>query len=344
MRTLALLSLTLTAIFAAITFWLVTGTPKQTADAQSIAAKPVPASPIQRCMNMGGALEAANEGDWGYTVRQQDFTRLKAAGFDTIRLPVKVSAHTAKTAPYAIDEALLTRVDEIIGWAIADDLQIILDVHHYEELNDQPRAHEPRLEAMWDQLATRYAAYPANLMFEFINEPYGAMTVARTDRLNARLLARIRQDNPDRWVVIGSAQWGSLMGLLDSSPPYDPRVITTFHYYEPFEFTHQGANWTEPPRPLGVTWGNKKDRRAIQDDMGRAAHWRDQTGMPMLLGEFGVFVDAPMDERARWTAHIRRSAEAEGIGWCYWEWGTGFPVYDLKREAWMAPIRAALLD
>ena len=39
-------------------------------------------SPVERCMNLGGALEAPNEGDWGYTVRQAVLVRLKEAGFD----------------------------------------------------------------------------------------------------------------------------------------------------------------------------------------------------------------------------------------------------------------------
>ena len=53
----------------------------------------VPDSPVDRCMNLGGALEAPNEGDWGYTIRAEDLETIKAAGFDTVRLPVRWDVH-----------------------------------------------------------------------------------------------------------------------------------------------------------------------------------------------------------------------------------------------------------
>ena len=81
-------------------------------------------------MNLGSALEAYYEGEWGYTVRQADLVRLKEAGFDTVRLPIRWSAHAEETAPYPIDPEFLARVDEIVGWAEAIDLKIIVNVHH----------------------------------------------------------------------------------------------------------------------------------------------------------------------------------------------------------------------
>ena len=45
-------------------------------------------TPISRCMNLGSALEAPSEGEWGYIVRRADLVRLQEAGFDTIRLSV----------------------------------------------------------------------------------------------------------------------------------------------------------------------------------------------------------------------------------------------------------------
>ena len=127
---------------------------------------PISSPPVSKCINIGSALEAPNEGEWGYTVRQADLLRIKQAGFDTIRLPVKWSAHTTLDAPYQIEPSFLARVDEILSWAEQVDLKVILNVHHYDELNEDPETHIPRLEAIWDALAAHYAGAPDSLMLE----------------------------------------------------------------------------------------------------------------------------------------------------------------------------------
>lgn len=310
------------------------------------SVSPMPASymPVRRCMNMGGALEANYEGEWGYKIRAQDFNKIKKAGFDTVRVPIKFSAHTETRAPYTISPELFKRVDEIIDWALIEGLQIIIDVHHYDELMKNPNSHEPRLEAMWDQIAYHYAKAPNGLMFELINEPNDKMTIERTDQLNHRLLKIVRRYNAERWVVIGSAGWGNLDALMKSSPPQDPRVMTTFHFYDPFEFTHQGATWVAgADYPTGVKWtGLSAEKAAIASTLDKAAQWRDETRMPILLGEFGAISKADNLSRARWAEVVRVESERRKIGWCYWEWGTGFPAYDLKSERWIPHMRQAL--
>lgn len=300
--------------------------------------------PIRRCMNMGGALEAPSEGEWGYRIRQKDFTTLKRAGFDTVRVPVKFSAHTDNRAPYKISPELLSRVDEVVDWAIVEGLQVIIDVHHYEELMSNPYVHEKRLEAMWEQLAYRYATAPDNLIFELINEPNDKMTIAKTDALNKRLLQIVRKHNPKRWVIVGSAGWGNLDALMKSNPPRELYVMTTFHYYDPFEFTHQGATWIAGANyPTGVKWqGLSHEQAAVRKDLDKAARWRDKTGLPMLLGEFGAIGKADHQSRANWAEVVRAESERRGIGWCYWEWGTGFPAYDISTDRWVPGMKRAL--
>jgi endoglucanase len=306
-------------------------------------APAIPEAPVQACINLGGALEAPNEGDWGYTIRREDMARIRAAGFDTVRLPVKWSVHTRADAPYRIDADFLARVDEVVSWALSEDLQIIVNVHHYDEIVEDPDTHLPRLTAIWTQLSRHWADAPPGLMFEFLNEPHSEMSPARTDQMNRDLLALVRAQHPDRWVVLGGSHWGHWKGLLEADMPYDRKAMTTFHFYDPFDFTHQGATWVDPPRPSGVPFGTPAERREISETLARMATWRDRTGMPLLLGEFGVFREADLSARADWTAFVREQSEAVGFGWCYWEWGTGFPVYDLANERWIEPVRDALI-
>ncbi len=249
----------------------------------------IAASPICACINLGGGLEAPVEGEWGYTIRADDMTRIAQAGFDTVRVPINWAAHTEDAAPYQIDPAFLARIDEVVRQGLAAGLNVIVNVHHYNALNEDPDLHEPRLEAIWQQISRRYADWPEGLIFEPVNEPHSAMTYAHVDALNRRILADIRRTNPTRWVVLGGGHWGHFIGLEKSNPPFDPRVVTTFHFYDPFEFTHQGAHWTSEPMPTGISWGSASDRAAIAKDFARLAGWRDASGMPLFVGEFGAY-------------------------------------------------------
>ena len=301
--------------------------------------------PISRCMNLGGALESPRrEGEWGYTVRREDLVRLKQDGFDTVRLPIRWTTRMGMSEPYAIDKAFLDRVDEIVVWAGQVGLNIILNVHHYEQLNTRPDVHEKRLEALWDQLAYHYATAPDFVIFETLNEPHSQMSVKRTDAMNRRLLKRIRVDNPDRWVILATGNWGNIDGLRKSRPAYDKRAILTYHDYSPFEFTHQGAPWADPVRPTGVSWGTPKDVAAMQKDLDRAKAISDRYRMPLFVGEFGVYEKVDLAQRALWIRAMREGLEARDIGWCHWDYATTLRAYDLEEEAWVPEIKAALLE
>ena len=304
----------------------------------------VPASPVDRCMNLGGALEAPNEGDWGYTIRAEDLQTIKAAGFDTVRLPVRWDVHAMQREPYTIRQGQIDRVKEVIAQADAAGLQIIVDLHHYNDLMSRPDAHYERLFAMWRQIAEALQDAPDSVILELLNEPNDKMTVERTDAVNAELLSIVREYHPDRWVVVGSAGWGSLSALLESNPPEDDRIILTFHSYEPYDFTHQGAFFADPPPPTGTRWGTVAEFSEINAGAEAAARFASEQGHPMLLGEFGVYEDVPLEQRAVWTRAMRKAAEDRGIGWCYWDFATTFKAYNLERDEWIYSIKSALLD
>jgi len=307
------------------------------------AMPPLLQTPIRACINLGGALEAPVEGQWGYQVRKSDLNRIANAGFDTVRLPVAWSEHAEEEAPYTISPELLARTDEIILAALEADLNIILNVHHYYELMFNPDDHEDRFDAIWQQLATHYEGWPEGLVFEFLNEPRNGMTPERVDAMNHRLLARIRPTHPDRYVIVSGGRWGGLEGMMESNPPDDPRIIASFHYYNPHKFTHQGASFIPTAAPLGQVWGSEQERIELASVMSAAAHFSLRTNTPVFLGEFGVYADVPAEQRAEWTGEVRLAAEARGIGWCYFDWATTFRIYDLDRERWVQPVRHALL-
>ncbi|HEY9757580.1 MAG TPA: hypothetical protein V6C97_20595 [Oculatellaceae cyanobacterium] len=64
---------------------------------------------------------------------------------------------------------------------------------------------------------------------------------------------------------------------------------------------------------------------------------------PVYLGEFGAFSKADMESRARWTGAVLRAANAHDFSSAYWEFASGFGVYNPERHCWRAPLLETLM-
>lgn len=301
---------------------------------------------LGRGVNLGNALEAPNEGEWGVTLKEEYFQLIKDAGFDLVRIPIRWSAHAATTAPYTIEPSFFSRVDWAVEQSLSRKLAAVINMHHYDELAQNPAAHRERFLSLWQQIAEHYRNHPPNLLFEPLNEPHDKLTSGIWNPLVRETLRVIRQTNPNRDVVIGSVNWSSPSTLRQLDlPPEDRHLIVTFHYYSPFQFTHQGAEWASGSQAwLGATWtGTPSQKQAIISDLDMAADWAKQNGRPLYLGEFGAYSKADMASRAAWTAFVARQAEERGMGWSYWEFCAGFGVYDPTAGTWNAPLLEALI-
>ena len=300
--------------------------------------------PIRRGVNLGGALEAAYEGEWGYRIEADHLSAIADAGFDGVRLPVRWDEHAEGRSGYRIDPALFARVDEVIAQAIQRGLKVQLDVHHFWRLNDQPQRYTPRLAQLWRQIASHYRNAPPELIFEVINELNGSYwTAQRTTALYQSSIAAIRESNPTRTIVVGPPDWNSINGLDGWTPPIDRSLAISVHYYHPYELTHQDAEWLEDAPNLGRRWGNENDIEELRRYIAQAAEWAQIRSLPLQLGEFGVNRRVPIGQRALWTRIVREACEAHGMGWCVWDFAGTFEIYDVARGAFIPEMRQALL-
>ena len=165
---------------------------------------------LGRGINLGNALEAPEEGAWGVRLKAEYFTAIKQAGFATVRLPVKWSAHAGTGAPYTIDPMFAERVDWAVDQALANGLNIIVNVHHYSEMDTSPEEQLPRLVGLWRQIAARYKDRPAGLYFELLNEPHDRLTETKWNAALPKLLAAVRETNPTRPVIVGPGRWNGI--------------------------------------------------------------------------------------------------------------------------------------
>lgn len=307
---------------------------------------------LGRGINLGNALEAPREGDWGLRLDPALLARA-ARHFDTVRVPVRWSNHAAADAQAQIDEAFARRVDAVVDDLLAQGAWVILNQHHYMQLTGGPlhpnerrvdeSVLEERLVQLWRQIGRRYRDRSPRLLFELLNEPHGSLGGERWNRLAARALAAVRETNPQRVVMIGGDEWGHPRGLERLRLPRDPHLIVTIHSYDPFDFTHQGVEWRQPVLPRGRRCCDAGQAQQVRQALDQAVAWSRARGVPLHLGEFGAYQAGDLGSRAAYARLVRAEAEARGIGWAWWEFAADFsPVWDRQQDRWVEPLREAL--
>lgn len=302
---------------------------------------------LGRGVNLGNALEAPAEGEWGMVIEEEYIQLISDAGFDAVRIPVRWNAHAGQQAPYTINGSFFDRVDEVIGWALERNLMVVLNIHHYNALMENPEEHRQRFLAIWEQIAEHYYDTSNDLLFEILNEPHGELSATPWNQYLRDAINVIRESNPYRTLVVGTSPWGGIGGLKDLSiPEEDQNIITTVHYYNPFQFTHQGASWAgdESDEWLGTTWtATEEQKRVVNEDFDFVQRWAEEHNRPIYLGEFGAYEAAPRQSRSIWTDYIRSAAEKRNFSWSYWEFGAGFGIYNRDANKWRNGLLKALL-
>jgi hypothetical protein len=181
----------------------------------------------------------------------RDLGALRDVGFDFLRLPVDPGPFLAAPAPQR--RALLDQLTAAVRLSLDHGLNVVVNVQanagtHYwtpARLTGSTEAPEfAAYRALVGEIAARLPSSGAAL--EPINEPIGACAAPETGAVREALLSEARKAAPDL-TLIASGGCGSLIQGLGAFDPatvarFAP-ILYTFHFYEPYLFTHQGAPW-----------------------------------------------------------------------------------------------------
>ncbi|MCQ2416468.1 MAG: glycoside hydrolase family 5 protein [Oscillospiraceae bacterium] len=269
----------------------------------------------------------------------ENIAAIKAAGFETIRIPV--SWHNHMDESYQISEAWMSRVKEVVDWARACDMYVILNTHHDnseayyypdEEHMEQSRQY---LTAVWKQIAENFRDYDEHLILESMNEPRLVghanewwldmnqadcrESVECINQLNQLFVDTIRSaggENANRWLLCPGYD-ASCDGAVNDSfvLPTDPknRVIVSVHAYTPYEFALNTKGTEE--------WSldNTADQNEILSFMDKLYGKYVMNGIPVLIGEFGALNKDNLENRVAFSVFYTKAARARGISCCWWD-------------------------
>ncbi|MFF8380498.1 cellulase family glycosylhydrolase [Streptomyces sp. NPDC015661] len=341
------------------------GTTFAAADDARKPARPVsvPASAMdavaamQPSWNLGNTLDAIpNEGSWGNgQTTKATFDTIAASGFRSVRVPVTWTDHQSATAPYTIDATYMARVKQIVDWALADGLYVVLNVHHdswmwVEKITTDHDNVMARFNSTWTQISTAFRDAPRTLVFEGINEPSFA---GATDAQKSQYLRELQTSFRSVVRASGGTNASRLLSLTTpaGSPDQaymndlyttitglnDSQLIAQVHFYGWYPFSVNAA---------GGTHYDATAQKNTDDTFANMRSTFAARGIPVYVGEYGLlsypdhFHPSRIErgEALKYYEHVNYAARTAGVTTALWD-----PFAYLNRDTlqWRDP---ALMD
>jgi aryl-phospho-beta-D-glucosidase BglC (GH1 family) len=293
-----------------------------------------------------------------------DIVLIHQLGFDHIRLSIDPEPLVGWQRNSAEGAQFMAELDRVVGAALEQKLAVVIDLHpesRYKQQLLQGSGPVERFGSLWQSVAKHFAGLDPNMVFfEIMNEPEQPDPY-RWQGIESFVAGQIRAVAPQHTIIAGGAKWSGLDDLMLLEPIGYDNVIYTFHDYEPFAFTHQGATWTDsavqplrgvpyPSTPENVAanmlqeptlagqlfvqqYGLARwDAQRVDATIGFAERWSKAHHAPVYCGEFGVhrpYADGAM--RAQWLRDMRVAFERHHIGWAMWDYQDSFGVVTKKN-------------
>lgn len=284
-------------------------------------------------INLGNTLEACDnnvgiktntplsyETHWGQPkTTQAMIDGMKAAGFDTIRIPVAwmTNATHLYEGDYTIDADYMDRVEEVVRYARKAGMYVIINDHWdggwygmfgSESAETRALAMEA-YKGMWQQIAERFRDYSDYLIFESANEELGTRfdensplycsdsvvtylnddeRYALTNEINQTFVDVVRAtggNNATRFLLI--AGYGTNIDQTCDDRfqmPKDTAVsklMVSVHYYDPWSYC--GAS----SAASATKWGKVSDYEYMDQQLAKMTKFTE-AGYGVVIGEYGA--------------------------------------------------------
>lgn len=314
------------------------------------------AQSLDRGINISWLEQTWNKNILGDTsVTEKDFALLKKLGFKSIRLPVAFTHFEKNNVPL---DSVLARVNWVMANCKKYGFKLVL-VYHYGNLNNDNYVTETvNIINLWQTVAKSYITESANfLYFEIYNEPTVSDAIWKDAAYN--IVQGIRKTDRKRTLLVGASNYNSIYELSRYVRLADENIIYSFHFYEPFFFTHQGAEWVgnqvattgvafpyseERFPPLNAktknTWGETNyynyktdgNEASLLDKLkGYVKPWSENYNVPVICTEYGVYNKfADQYSRCRYIKAMHNTLKALSIPGMMWEYNSGFSIFDGK--------------
>ena len=308
--------------------------------------------------NLGNAFDASGTDDWAYNeglkmeynwlphkqpTSQKLIKTVAATGFNTIRIPVSWHNHMDKET-YKIDSAWMNRVKEVVDWAIAEDMFVIINIHHdnltEDEMKNNPgfcvsktedlqTTSKAYIKTVWEQIAEAFKDYDNHLVFELLNEPrcvgtdwefnetigrqYNSIITAY-EQVALDVIRSSGGNNPTRFVMTPAYAAAPTTPTAYTLPKdtAEDKLLLSVHAYTPYDFALDGdksdydANKSYIETSITSVFNNLSTNYV-------------KKGIGVVMGEASASDKKNTESRIKWANYYFTKAKAAGIPVVLWD-------------------------
>lgn len=256
---------------------------------------------------------------------EADYERVRAMGMNCVRLNLNGALMEDPANPGHLRAEAWTMLDNNIKWARRNGIFLVLDMHvppggdwldssnpHSDFSLWEDEKISNRLVQLWRELAAHYRNESTIAAYDLLNEPLASGSDGQAwRRLAQDCASAVRSADPHHMLIVErlygcNGEWelpGDESGqfLID-----DANVMYDFHFYEPFLYTHQGADWagledydggrypdnTRAMIPEEAEWDRMIDNNPVLPE--GTSGWKYYTGALYRPGGEDVLVGSPI--------------------------------------------------
>ncbi|HEY3497125.1 MAG TPA: glycoside hydrolase family 5 protein [Polyangiaceae bacterium] len=189
---------------------------------------------------------------------ERDFERLAALGMNAVRFYVNYRTLESDEAPGQWLADGWQWLDDNVAWAKRHGVYLVLNLHvppgGFQSLGKGKALWtDPKMQArfltVWRAIAERYATEPTIAGLDLLNEPVVENGPDDWKSLAERAIETIREVDPNHAIFV--ERFNAIRGDWSENQDRnfirvsDPNVVYEFHFYKPFHFTHQSAQWVD---------------------------------------------------------------------------------------------------
>ena len=201
---------------------------------------------------------------WGAPVTTQAMVDgIKAAGFNTVRIPVFWGNMMENDGTWTINPDYIARVKEIVDYCMNDGMYAVVNIHHFDEFiirrNDLEHC-VTIFGTLWTQIAEYFGDYPETLVFEGFNEYLGG------DRFNANG-DLVPQSKSDAYLSTNTLNQTFVNSVRATGGNNAERVLIVSGYWTNIDnttSTHRSHCWIRPLARRGSPYSSVRPPRATR--------------------------------------------------------------------------------
>ncbi len=308
---------------------------------------------------------------------ESDVKLMADNGIKSLRFPIDLDQYVTNRDEFvagtatelAFDDANLFGVlDSFVEWTGKYKMGFVIDYHEYDNGYNTKTATNENYKAMmaglWKHVAAHFATNERDdIFYELLNEPDmsdGKVTTVNWRKAAQQDIDSIRTVDKVHTIIFGDAAWYSISNLAKGAPLNDDNVIYAVHTYDPFVFTHQGADWTDAKTIKNLMFPYDKEKwseysadfgvnkntinwvatgvkeyyktaskEGIMKVVLPAKEWAVKNNVPVIINEFGAYRNkSDAQSVLNYLTALREISDTLQIPLQHWGYTGGFSLFD----------------